>query len=420
MKTFQFARNIYPYALALVAFSIPISYRFSLYALGLLYLVSIIGFLSQPFSFKILKNRLLVLFAALYLLHLFSLSFSDNLEYGINDMAQKLSLILIPLAFIPFRINREELELSEKAFLYALIGNSIYLFARAAYQSTLITPQGIFFRPFPVGVPWENFFFYELFVQPHHPTYYSMYLALGISLLGVRIKQQTKINIKILYYLGILFLSTVTFFASSRAGILTVFVILLVILFLNIKRRGKVIVGIALSVFLTIGTILVLRNERVKFIINSVTSRDREELTDFDRKLILEDLVRFKIWGSVPMALKSYEWIFGVGAGDVKDELLRVYEKEKIEFALNEKLNAHNQYLQTFISTGIFGFIILLAILIYIVKIGVNNGSMVLFLFAMIIAINFLFESILERVFGVIFFAFFSFLLTLNHLKKPV
>jgi O-antigen ligase len=75
--------------------------------------------------------------------------------------------------------------------------------------------------------------------------------------------------------------------------------------------------------------------------------------------------------------------------------------------ALIKKLNAHNQFLQTFIGTGIIGFVLLLLITIGTLIYGFVKKNYILALFSTLIFFNFLVESMLQAQAGFIFFVFF-------------
>ena len=75
--------------------------------------------------------------------------------------------------------------------------------------------------------------------------------------------------------------------------------------------------------------------------------------------------------------------------------------------ALKKKLNAHNQFLQTFIGTGIIGFLLLLSITLGAIIKGFINKNYLLILFSLLMILNFLVESMLQAQAGFIFFVFF-------------
>ena len=103
--------------------------------------------------------------------------------------------------------------------------------------------------------------------------------------------------------------------------------------------------------------------------------------------------------------------MFGVTPGNTTDALFEAYKNEGLTGALSKKLNAHNQFLQTFIGTGIIGFMLLL-----ILTLGTGIWAMIkknylALLFSILIILNFLVESMLQAQAGFIFFLFFSCLL---------
>jgi O-antigen ligase len=76
-----------------------------------------------------------------------------------------------------------------------------------------------------------------------------------------------------------------------------------------------------------------------------------------------------------------------------------------------DNLNAHNQYLEVLLGTGLIGLLIFVSILSFIIYLVFLKRSLLFGLFILIIMMFFLFESILNRIAGVTFFSLFSFLL---------
>ena len=85
--------------------------------------------------------------------------------------------------------------------------------------------------------------------------------------------------------------------------------------------------------------------------------------------------------------------------------------------ALAKKLNAHNQYLQTFIGTGILGFVLLLIMTLFLIIYSFFKKNYILMLFSILISFNFMVESMLQSQAGFIFFTFFLCLFLKYNLK---
>lgn len=80
-----------------------------------------------------------------------------------------------------------------------------------------------------------------------------------------------------------------------------------------------------------------------------------------------------------------------------------------VENAIKHDLNAHNQYIDTMISIGIIGLLLLVAYFLipFVIAIKLKVFDVVCFAFLVMIAINAMFESIFEMQMGIIFFCFF-------------
>jgi len=398
--------NFYPHLLAFLVFTVPVNYRFTLYTLGVSFVLAVYMIVKDGCFNDILKNRLVVGVVMLWLFFAFSLTYTSNLRYGLNDIFQKISMVFLPLVLIPIaRKPGNKSSLVKNSFLFGILVSSLFFIARAFVNSTLITPVGIFFKPNPVGVPWENYFFYERFVSPHHPTYYSMYLALGIVFIAEKIKHLSRLKVKVYFYLFWLYLLVVTYFTSSKIGIVLSIIISFLLLVWVLKRKGKIVITTFFAIFIVLGVFLIHNNYRLRSSINNVAKYLNGSRVDDE--IAKQGLVRFEIWRVFPKVFDDNSLLFGTGIGDVKKELVAVYDKNNIKYARDVQLNAHNQYIQTLVSVGVIGLGILLSILGYAFWLAYRKRDMVLFLFLIIISVNFMFESVLERVFGVIFFVFF-------------
>jgi O-antigen ligase len=116
---------------------------------------------------------------------------------------------------------------------------------------------------------------------------------------------------------------------------------------------------------------------------------------------------RILIWKSSLEIIRDH-LVFGVGTGDVKDELLKKYKEKNQAILLEHRLNTHDQYLETFIALGFTGFLMLLAMLILPAIRAVKTGQYLYFVFIIVFSFNILVESMLEIQAGVVFYAFFN------------
>ena len=109
------------------------------------------------------------------------------------------------------------------------------------------------------------------------------------------------------------------------------------------------------------------------------------------------------MWRSALELLTSHP--MGVGTGDVEAELNALYARDHIDYALDRRLNPHNQWLQAGVAFGWPGVLIWSALLMSGWRLArrKNDGSLLAFM--LILGLHASFESVLEAQRGVVFVA---------------
>ncbi|OFX22965.1 MAG: hypothetical protein A2041_00405 [Bacteroidetes bacterium GWA2_31_9b] len=118
----------------------------------------------------------------------------------------------------------------------------------------------------------------------------------------------------------------------------------------------------------------------------------------------IEDM-RITLWKN-SLIVWNEKLIFGHGIGDAKSRLIEIHKDMVITEAYEKKYNSHNQFLETATQTGFIGLIVLLLVFAIPLYQSIKKKQELLFLFLVICFINFMFESMLQRLAGVVFFAF--------------
>lgn len=108
----------------------------------------------------------------------------------------------------------------------------------------------------------------------------------------------------------------------------------------------------------------------------------------------------------------------GAGTGNV-DEVLgnRLRNLNQSELAAL-KLNPHNQFLQTGIEIGVIGLFFLLLIIGYSIYFAFKNRNWILLILVLNLAFNCLFESMLQRQSGIVFYTFWICMLVYQELNE--
>lgn len=359
------------------------------------------------------KNRLRLLsFSLFYLLYILGLLYSDNMNYGCFDVQVKLSLLAFPLIFsttdkhLFTRVRINALLLS---YIAGCLAGSFLFFGHAWYNTL---HSGL-----------TDSFYYSNLSWYFHPSYLSMYYSFAIAtLIWLLIENHRHIHAWITITGSFLILLFFIFIIllSSKAGLLglaSVLIFWFLILILKKKQWKLALSAVLISIlaFYLGLKIFPFASERISQAKESLQSVGNQAM-DPKRKSTSD---RIEIWKAASVLIGKH-FIFGVGTGDVKDELLKEYQNENIVEGFQKKMNAHNQYLQTFVALGLAGFLLLVLMLVLPSLIAFKDENYLYFSFLLIFALNIAVESMLETQAGVIFYAFFNtFFFTAFYCSSP-
>jgi O-antigen ligase len=352
---------------------------------------------------KILFNRNFLLLSVLYLLYIIGLIYSEDISYGLRDLETKLSLFIFPLLFSTIKISIKDRNQILLAFLAGCFVAMAYNILQASwhfYQEYIL-----------IGSYNFNHFLYFNLSPIIHPSYLSLYLGLATSIIIKWIlDKHISIPMPVMYF-ALLCLIIFIFMLSSKAGTISLIAVLLyylVVLIIKIKRKiismrmllipaGIILLFVIIYLFTVPGATSRLEINPDLFATDNVIRKDTQDSSE----------LRFLIWQRA-MEIIKHNFFTGVGTGDVKDELMRSYESGGIKWAAFHRLNAHNQFLQTWIAVGVLGFLFLLPWVFLTIIYGSFNNDHPVILLGILTFINLLFESMLETQAGVIFISFFT------------
>ena len=340
---------------------------------------------------KGLLNRKLQLCLLFFIITILSAIISNNKIESVISIEIKLSFIIFPYLTFCFKWPIELIKRCFISFVSGCFFACIYLIIRA-----LIYKYN----------NHSEYFFYSLFSKFLHTAYFSMYLLLAISIIIIYYTKWFNSQKNIIYssYIFIFTFGICIILCSSKIGILSLLIIVIILFYykfktiLSLKNIGVFILSLSL-IIITINKLL--PNSLDRF--NSLTNIS---LKHQDKKSSESTTLRILIWEQSINLIKN-NFLLGTGVGDANDELYKKYQSNGIDVAFDEKLNAHNQFLQTFIGIGLFGFILLCIISIGQIFIAYNKKNILMFVFFIIISLNFFVESMLQTSAGVLFFVFF-------------
>jgi O-antigen ligase len=392
---------LYKAELILLAFTIPIYHKVVPYVIAAIVITWLLegDFANKAKRVANCHHRLsTLLFAGIYLIYGIGLLYSSNFDYGYFDMEVKMSLFIFPVIMATVREEVLSTHIARKvlwAFVFGVLASFALCYSQAIFQ-------------YYKGGALEVFYYGKL--SPLiHPSYLAMYVCFSIAIvLYFMLKGLIKGRIK--RALAVLLIGIFELFVvmlSSKAGILG-FVIVLALFsgyFVFAERRiarGLIVSAMLAGSFVFFFMVFPVSAERF------VETRSAVEQADINPDETYSSTnERILIWW-YSFEITNDHFLWGVGSGDVKDYLLDKYLEKEMHNALTKKLNAHNQYLQMMIALGIVGLIVLLLNLVLPALYAMEHKQYLFLVFLILLGSNFLFESMLEKQAGVVFYAFFN------------
>lgn len=383
-----------------------IPHKFESISVFLLALCSLIYRITTPK--KIIFKKTFFLVSSIYFILFFSVLFSEDISRGLKKMETTLSLLAFPIIF------------------YLLLGKSIVdhvkiksVFFKAYYVSCLIFTT-ISFYLFEIYenskyvTKDSNFYRIAIFDNKYigeHPIYVSIFISIAIIFGFSFFDSVKKISFKnVLLAFSQCYLLSLLLMLMSKGVILSLLMVFIIKLFKEKKFTKVHFFSLAL-ILTTFFVLIPSKNNRFKEIIdiNSYKNLDENNSTSIrfiNYKCGLKSLIKSPI--------------FGYGIGDVQEQLDKCYQEENTNFP-KKRYNTHNQYLFIWLSSGIIGFITFIAIMFYYFKKSIQFKDEVMFSILVLYSFTFLFENVLSRQSGVIFFCFIiNYFLWNNFNKKKV
>lgn len=348
---------------------------------------------------------LLFLFIIFFLWQILGLFLAESLGTGFERLFKRLSFLLFPLVlFYPGVRIVKNISLITRLFAICTLFYLILCIGNAFNNSMIIQNNKLIFNSHPTEYNYENYFFGMRLSYLIHPSYVAMYIIISIliSFESFFNKSLTHIR-KVLWFTIIIVFLVAIYLLSARAGILAVIIVLPVYALLKFYSKfPKWIVIIVSGAILISLAVIAKKNEKVNYSIEDISRKRVDETLKNDPRLL--------IWKSALGVIKE-NLILGVGTGDASKKLTEEFLKRGYVNGFYDNLNAHNQFLEILLENGLVGLILFLAILTYMSYIAITDQNLLLGLFIITTIIFFIFETMLNRLAGVSFFAFFSFLL---------
>lgn len=405
----------------LLLITIPLSNAINNIALILLILSTIFTFKKSNFSKIVSLIFPIALFLIMALSYFWSIDKSETLE----AIPKEVVLLLIPLVFMVMpKFSTLQKQKIYTYYSYSIVLLVVYYLIRASIRFFVLNDSRVFFYH------GENNDDYGLVPKLLNAIHVSVFVALAFfHFFTKEIKSKIDIVISLLLFAFIVLLSS--------KNILLIFLLLVLIHFFFVSKtahkmrlRNLIFFGLIVAFIFSFGKIK--ERFQIEFQTNTNKSLSSNVIKNIPKDVHNVSIIEawtnesftpndffpgtaFRVYQfRMFLEILKEENIFfkglGLNASQIKlTELGEKYNvflgKENVEGYQTK--NFHNQYIQNFAELGIFGFLLLILMLIINIKNAFINKDFIHFTFAILMISLFLTESFLWRQRGVVFFVLF-------------
>jgi len=389
----RWLNRLFYYSLLLVAFLLPVHSRFT----GIFIAIALFSWLAAnrfQFSFQYRKKSVATILISLYLCYLLGVTYSLNQTEAWHQVLLRITLFIFPLLF--FSDSVLELPDSSDAAKWFVAGGlltSLLLLAHAAF---------VFF--------FDNtsiFYSSNMTAFMHiTPAYLSMYFVfMNVFLLHSILNHKMRLLHSIINLVLIALFTLMILLLSVRTEMLALLVAFVLQVMRHFLSQNKLWQGIAAA--LLIGIVLIGISWILPFSRARIVETEQQWNKAYSNDNPTSITERKVIWQTAA-ELIMHRPLIGVGTGDVQDDLYDAYRANNLKWPLEDKLNAHNQFLQTSLALGVIGFVALVLLFGCGLKLSIAALHDVYFLFLLTFILSSITESMFETESGVVFFGLFN------------
>jgi O-antigen ligase len=368
--------------------------KLTAFAIILFFPLAVIGLRKHYFQIKI--NRLAIMFFIAFGFYLMYCLFTRHPEIAIKSLEYKLSFLLIPLLFSFVPKEKMNVQLPIIGFLMGTIVLSINGVMHS--MSCYATNPSIF-----------ACFTSSNFSPIHHPSYATVFYTVALFLVWFAYKSHYKwMKLWLALLLSGCYLLAIVF-CFSLAGLLFFFLAVTITLSVLIYKKWGRAVTFILGVITTASIVVLFQS--VSVLKNEFNGAKQyfDEYIDNPKAFVQNKKypmsgseVRLVMWTAAYKAFTNYP--LGVGTGNTEEVLTTQLTNMNQKELAKQQLNPHNQYLQTGLEIGLIGLVAILAPFLFALQYFNRSKNWLLLLVVGSLLFNMLFESMLQRRSGIVFY----------------
>ena len=332
---------------------------------------------------------ILILFFLITLLNWF---YSTDMDYWLERLRLRMLFLFLPFSFYALpKISKKNIQVI--LYFLILLMTITCVFIGIQYLSHFNEYQDLLSRGKSIPTP-RNHIRYNLLMA------ISVIAGLHLWIKNEVIKYDWE---RIIIKIATLFLFFFIHVLAVRSGLVALYLALIVLLISNILQSRKYLFGVLAMIVLISVPYLAIKNipslrTKVDYTMWDNYSRKRGKIKEqSDGERITSQLIGLEIFKESP--------IFGVGSGDLKNEVKRKYYK-KFGEQIKPKM-PHNQYISILAKNGILGFLIFMFASLFPLFYRKNYLNNFILGFHIIIFTSYLVENTIENAIGAGIYMFF-------------
>ncbi|KXX68575.1 O-antigen ligase [Flammeovirga sp. SJP92] len=364
IKVFNDNHNkLVKYCLYLAVFFLPIDIWFNSLFILISFLITVLS-KKQRYSYS--GNLFMYISFAWFLLFLISIPFVKDVSYLLKHIETNYLFVSIPIVLFSLISIRDEDVFHYFCILYFAC---VIYFIISLFNVIELAGIEVLFS--------KHTSTYLLHYHDIHHSYFGLFVA--ISSLSI-LKKSNVVSFLILFVINLLILIILR-------GKMSILIYLLGVVLINIKNFNNQLKFIGLLFLLSIPAIFLLKENLI---------------------ILLNE--RIYIWENALDVIFS-NFLFGVDPSRVQAILAENAQNNEIVSDMSFNMNAHNQFLTSFLYFGIFGFVFISLFFLIPLYYSIKKRDSNLLVFLVLLFISFQTESFLLRQQGIVFSLFFLSLL---------
>lgn len=393
----NFNRLIYQVLFGLILFTLPLKENYNSFFLIVFFLFFTVEN-KNKLHFSLTKSTLLFVLPFIYLL---AQMFNSYEEEFFNNLIRHLPILIFPL--FSKKYKDYEVDNVKLVKVYTSIA-TFYCLLLILYS---IYRQFEYYQAFS-KINWFYFVYHDFTsLLDIHPTYFGLFVCLAYILVmeAVFVKKST---IKLLQ---LLLFFTLIFLLGSRIILISTILISIIFIAVNFSSFSKK-VGLGILTILIIFPLIIFNT--VPIVKERMVDMTFGLKENFEYAKYGEDIAyngglgpRIEIWNCAIQITKG-SILFGNGYGCTQCLLNKCYKDKGLDTYAKSYYQTHNQYFNDYARGGLVGLLILLAVFFIPLYWSIRNKNYTYCYFIILIIISSFTENILNRHFGIVFYAMFN------------